>query len=113
MDLFFSVINKELNVIDKPEQGARELYMEVCGSFFNNHSALYPLDDLPEIGDGICRGRRIGQWRYEMGGISALARDTVRAVWTGGEPAVLNPEVRRPHAVTADQDNGQQQEQGT
>jgi len=84
MDLLFSVVNNKFNVIDEPEQSARELDMEVCGSFFDYHRPFHPLDDLLKGCDGISCSRSIGERRDSMGCISALDRDTVRAVRTGG-----------------------------
>ena len=112
MDDLCSVVNKELDIINEPEDGAGKLRVEVAVADSDYRRARESLDDGRELFHGIGSPPGIGQWRYGMGGISALARGTVRAVWTGGEPAVLNPEVWRSHAVTADHDNGQQQEQG-
>lgn len=56
MDLLFGVVNEEFNVINKSEQGARNLDMEICGSLFDNHRAVHSLDDLFEDREGICCG---------------------------------------------------------
>lgn len=112
MDDLRGIIEEELHIVHKAEDGAVELRMKIGTRTCNHCRPGHGLQDRSELFHCITSIPDVGQRRDPVPIILALTRDAVGTRWAGRKKPVLHAEARRPRTVTADQQHrGEQQKQ--